>query len=155
MKGEQLARIRTLANEQNSDHEKNGSDQVGKAISALCCDLKNHSILCELSRDRWVGPEMWFKSIGLCVVCAVWWHGIFDAVGLHVPAWGCRGVRHMRRDSPLEPWRSFFVRESRESLKHYSTHRGNCTEAIIWKWLRPKASMPLATTSGFSNHFWY
>ena len=33
MKGDQLARIRTLANEQNSDHEKNGSDQVGKAIS--------------------------------------------------------------------------------------------------------------------------
>ena len=65
---------------------------------------------------------MWFKSIGLCVVCAVWWHGIFDAVGLHVPAWGCRGVRHMRRDSPLEPSRSFFVRESRESLKqHYSS----------------------------------
>ena len=35
---------------------------------------------------------------------------------------GCQGVRHMRRDSPLEPSRSFFVRESRESLKqHYSS----------------------------------
>ena len=35
MKGDQFARIGTLANEQNADHEKNGSDQVGQTIDPV------------------------------------------------------------------------------------------------------------------------
>ena len=37
MKGDQLARIRTLANEQNSDHEKNGSEKghINPVVSPL------------------------------------------------------------------------------------------------------------------------
>ena len=39
MKGDHFARIGTLANEQNADHEKNGFDQVGKDINPVVSPL--------------------------------------------------------------------------------------------------------------------